>query len=191
MAAARRARDITLLDALESLAPEAFEGDAWRIVRRDRDPLLGYPAGARWDPPDAFDVIYTALDPDGARAEVFFHLNRAPVFPSRTVYLLHTIRVRTRRTLRLADLGKLARLDVEIDRYDEVDYRVIPTRTQEIGDAAHFLGFDGLIVPNARYDCANLVLFVDRININEDLCIHESVAVDWNDWRRRQAERPA
>jgi hypothetical protein len=28
---------------------------------------------------------------------------------------------------------------------------------------AHFLGFDGLIVPSARYDCLNMVLFGDRI----------------------------
>jgi hypothetical protein len=28
----------------------------------------------------------------------------------------------------------------------------------------HFLGFGGLIVPSARYDCLNAALFADRIN---------------------------
>ena len=192
MAAARKARDVALLDALESLTPEAFEGDAWRIVRQGRDPLLGYSAGARWDPPNGFDVIYASLAPNGAMAEIFFHLNRAPVFPSRQIYRIHRIAVNTRRTLRLADLSALARLDMDIDRYGEVDYREVPTRTQEIGDAAYFLSFDGLIVPSARHDGANLVLFMDRIDDPaSDLVVRESQTVDWSDWRRRQRDQPS
>ena len=34
-------------------------------------------------------------------------------------------------------------------------------RTQEIGDAAAFLGFDGIIAPSARWPCQNLVIFSD------------------------------
>lgn len=182
----RKARDVELLDALEALEPEAFEGDAWRIVREGRDPLQGYRAGARWDPPGGFDVIYTALNPDGARAEIFYHLNKAPVFPSRTVYLLHTIKLRTRRSLKLANLGALAALGVDTGRYGEVDYRTVPTRTQEIGDAAHFLGFDGLIVPSARYDCHNLVVFMDRVEPDGTILV-QSTPVDWKAWRQRES----
>jgi hypothetical protein len=54
--AERRARDLELLDALEAHEGVSFEGDVWRIVREERDPLRGYPAGARWDP-GSFDVI--------------------------------------------------------------------------------------------------------------------------------------
>jgi RES domain-containing protein len=180
----RKVRDPDLLDALEALTAEAFEGEVWRIVRQGRDPLLGYPAGARWDPPGGFDVLYTALRADGARAEIYFHLNRAPVFPSGTTFLLHRIDVRTRRTLRLADLGALAALGVDVGRYAEVNYRQVPTRTQEIGDAAFFLGFDGLIVPSARYAGDNLVLFLDRLEPERDLAVLESAPVDWEAWRR-------
>ena len=183
MASGRKARDVELLDALESLTPEPFEGDVWRIIREGREPLQGYPAGARWDPPGVFDVLYTALDPDGARAEVFFHLNRAPVFPSRTAYFLHRIKVQARKTLRLADMDALAGLKVDAERYSELDYM----RTQAIGDAAHFLGFDGLIVPSARWGSQNLVLFMDRLDPNDPLVVTRSEPVDWPAWRTRQA----
>lgn len=149
--------------------------------------MQGYPAGARWDPPDGFDVIYAALDPDGARAEVFFHLNRAPVFPSRTTFMLHRFAVRTRRSLRLTR-NTLASLEVDMERYTEIDYRTLPTRTQEIGDAAFFLGFDSLVVPSARADGNNLVLFVGRLNVDRDLQVRDSIAVDWQAWRRRSAD---
>lgn len=186
MRGGRKARDVELLDALEALTPEAFEGDVWRILRDDLDPLLGYRPGARWDPPGSFDVIYTALEADGARAEIHYHLNRAPVFPSKIVYLLHGIRVQTRRSLRFADLEALAALGVDNGRYRELDYQTIPTRTQEIGDAAHFLGYDGLIVPSARYDCHNLVLFTDRIE-PDDISVFQSLPVDWRAWRRQES----
>ncbi len=187
MASGRKARDVELLDALESLTPVPFDGDAWRIIREGREPLQGYPAGARWDPPGVFDVLYTALDPDGAHAEVFFHLNRAPVFPSRTVYLLHRIGVQTRKTLRLADMNALAALKVDTGRYSELDY----TRTQAIGDAAHFLGFDGLVVPSARWEGQNLVLFLDRLDPNDPLNVASSEPVDWPAWRTRLARAAA
>ncbi len=181
MAGGRQARDVDLLDALEALDAEPFDGEVWRIVREGRDPLQGYPAGARWDPPGEFDVLYTSCEPDGARAEIFFHLNRAPVFPSRTIYLLHTLRAHTRKTLRLADTGALATLNIDTEHYADLDY----TRMQAIGDAAHFLGFDGLLVPSARWECLNLVLFVDRIDANGGLVAGKSETVDWRAWRDR------
>ncbi|HKH35243.1 MAG TPA: RES domain-containing protein [Beijerinckiaceae bacterium] len=55
-------------------------------------------------------------------------------------------------------LPTLSKLGVDA-RYADRDYR----RTQEVADAAFFLGFDGLIAPSARWACLNLVLFTDRI----------------------------
>jgi RES domain-containing protein len=179
MTGSRKARDVELLDALDALDREPFEGDVWRIVREGKNPLQGYPAGARWDPPGGFDVIYTTLDPDGARAEIYFHLMRAPVFPSRTTYLLHRLGVRISKTVQLANMTALAGLKVNTERYSDLDY----TQTQAIADAAHFLGFDGLIVPSARWDCQNLVIFMDRIDLNDDWLISDSAPVDWKAWR--------
>ncbi len=174
----RRARDLALLDALDALDRTAFEGPVWRIVRDGRDPLQGSPAGARWDP-GGFDVIYAAMAREGALAEIHFHLSRQPVFPSRLVSVLHRISARTRRTLKLADLSKLEALGVAGETYGDLTY----DRTQAIGDAAHFLGFDGLIVPSARWEALNLVLFTDQLS-QGDLAVEDSTVVDWNGWRR-------
>lgn len=179
----RRARNLALLDAIDALPRQPFSGTIWRIVNEGRDPLQGRPAGARWDP-GTLDVIYASLAADGARAEIFFHFSRQPVFPSKVRSILHGIRARTAKTLELADLAAAKTLGVLPDRYADLDYAA----TQAIGDAAAFLGFDGLLVPSARWACQNLVVFTERVGPS-DLVIEESEAVDWNLWRREQQER--
>ncbi|MCH6588100.1 MAG: DUF692 family protein, partial [Proteobacteria bacterium] len=77
MTGGRRARDHRLLDALGTLEPEPFEGVVWRVVRDGRQPLEASNARGRWSP-GHFDVLYTSLEPDGARAEAYFHLARQP-----------------------------------------------------------------------------------------------------------------
>jgi RES domain-containing protein len=176
--AERRARDVELLDALDAHRGVVFEGSVWRIVRQGRDPLQGSPAGARWDP-GTFDVIYTSLQREGALAEIHFHLSRQPVFPSKLVSVLYKISVRTTRTLKLADVEAVERLGLAKDQYGELSYE----RTQAIGDAAAFLGFDGMMAPSARWECLNLVLFTDKFS-PEDLIIEHNEVVDWNAWRR-------
>ena len=179
----RRPRDLDLLDKIDALPRRPYEGTVWRITREGRDPLQGYPAAARWDP-GAFDVIYTSLAREGSLAEIHFHLTRQPVFPSRLVSVLHRITIRTRRALQLADLSAVEALGVRVDRYGELDYG----RKQAIGDAAYFLGFDGLIVPGARRDCQNLVVFTDQL-APQDMAIEESAVVDWPAWRKEAEMR--
>jgi RES domain-containing protein len=185
--AGRRARDLELLDALDALPRMPFEGTVWRVVRQGRDPLQGHPSGGRWDP-GTFDVLYTSMAPDGAIAEIHFHLSRQPVFPSKLTYGLHEIAVSTKKTLHFADLSALTPLRVDSSRYAEIRYQ----RTQVIGDAADFLGFDGLIAPNARWPCQNLVIFTDRL-APADLDVLSVAAIDWTAWRkssRRQRGTP-
>lgn len=178
----RRARDLELLDVLDAHAGVSFAGDVWRIVREEREVLEGYPAAARWDP-GVFDVIYTALAPEGALDEIHFHLSRQPVFPSKIRSVIHRISVRTRRTLRLADLAAIEALGVTAETYASLDY----ARCQEIGDAAAFLGFDGILAPSARWPCQNLVLFTESY-VPGELQVIESQPVDWADWRARRLE---
>ena len=183
MAGNRPARDLRLLDALDALDRTPFEQSVWRVVREGRDPVQGHASGGRWDP-GTFDVLYTSCDPDGAVAEMHFHLSRQPVFPSKVSYRLHELSAAAQRALRLADMRVLARLGVEESRYLEILYG----RTQEIGDAAYFLGFDGIIAPSARWACLNAVLFVDRIASDRIEPIRAG-SVDWERWRRRVARR--
>ncbi len=175
-----RARDFDLLDALDALPRIAVDNTVWRVVRQARDPLLCRPSLGRWDL-GHFDVLYTAFDPDGAISEMYFHLSRQPVFPTEPVFTLNEIEVSTRSTLKFADLTEFATLGVDPADYSDILYE----RTQEIGDAAAFLGFDGLIAPSARWDCLNLAIFCGSLSPG-DLVLTASSTIDWDDWRERR-----
>ena len=119
---------------------------------------------------------------DGAIAEMYFHLSRGQsVFPSRMRHSLFELEVRAKRTLVLVDMNDLVSLDVDKTRYKEMLY----DRTQEIGDAAAFLGFDGLIAPSARYDCNTVVLFLTELSTDDIDGVSES-PIDWAEWRAKR-----
>jgi RES domain-containing protein len=188
MATLRRRRDNALIDAIEALAPVRFEGTAWRVVREGRSPVDCARSGGRWDD-GTFDVLYTAAERDGAIAEMFFHLGRGqPVFPSRVRYELHELSVALERALRLADLAALAGLGLDTAKYGQLSYEARSEeypRSQDIAEVAHFLEFDGLIVPNARWACSNIVLFCDRVPPAAMGAVRNRGPVDWTDWARR------
>ncbi len=178
---ARRARDLELLDALDAFGREALDVEVWRLVRVGRDPALGSPSRSRWCN-GAFDVLYTSFERDGAIAEIHALLSLQPVFPSRDLWFAHKLKVAVTQTLGLADLASLAKLGVEAARYSDRNY----DRTQEIADAAFFLGFDGLIAPSARWTCLNLVLFTDRVPSDRIQAVGTpDVPISWDDWRRQ------
>jgi hypothetical protein len=177
----RRARDLHLLDAIDAFKREPFGQSVWRVAREGRDPLSGAPSNSRWCD-GTFDALYTSLERDGALAELHALLSLQPVFPSKIRFFAHRIRVTAKRVLRLADLPALAGLGVDADRYRERDY----AKTQPIADAAHFLGFDGLIVPSARWNCLNFILFTDRIAPSDMGIVKSEVEpVNWQTWRKR------
>ena len=184
----RRVRDNTLLDAIEAATATKFEGSVWRVVRGDRDPLQASSPGGRWDD-GTFDVLYTSLESDGALAEIYFHIMRGqPVFPSRMVFRLYELRAELDRVLELADIAALRVLGVDGGRYGYLQYarkhEEYP-RLQDIGEAAHFLDFEGLIAPSARWECRNLVVFTDRVPPDALSIANEHGQVDWDTWRSR------
>jgi hypothetical protein len=183
MTEGRRPRDLALLDALDRLERVSLNQTVWRAVRQGRDPLIGSAAAGRWDP-GVFDVLYTAFERDGAIAELHFHLLRQPVFPSKVQFTVNEIEVRTSSTLRFADLNELNPLGVDIDDYA----KILHARTQEIGDAAAFLGFDGIVAPSARWQCFKLVIFSDRIG-PADIELKQSSVIDFASWRRSSQRR--
>jgi hypothetical protein len=108
-----------------------------------------------------------------------------PVWPSRIQHQNHVLAVKTERLLRLVDMRELEKLGVDISRYESFDY----SATQAIAAVAHFLEFDGLLVPSARFACNNLVLFTDRVTPGWQLQLVSSEGVDWGDWRRKKRRR--
>jgi RES domain-containing protein len=186
MAPSRRVHDRAILDALDAIDPKPFEGTVWRIARKDREPLRGSSTHGRWSPNGEFEVLYTSLERDGALAEVGHRLSLEPVWPTLIQHEIHRIEVRTEKTLYIPDLATLQTLGIDIAKYQGFDYEA----TQTITAAAHFLAFDGLVVPSARAPCSNLVLFVDRVIENGRMEIRESRPVDWTAWRKLHRARP-
>ncbi len=187
MSGLSRQHNRELLDALELHPFEAFSGELWRVTGKGRDALRPSTAGGRWSPPGEFEVLYTSLARAGALAEIGYRLTLEPVWPSRIEHELHRIAARTNTTLRFADLNSLSPLGVNVSRYTSFEY----SATQAIAAAAHFLDFDGLIVPSARSAELNLAIFTEKLDVAERLKVEASEPVDWSAWRSQHRRRTA
>jgi RES domain-containing protein len=181
MSSGGRVHDRSVLDALEKLDPQLFDSDVWRVARKGRDPSRGSSANGRWGAPGELEVLYTSEQRDGALAEVGYRLSLEPVWPSLIQHQIHVLAVRAERALRLVDMRELEKLGVDISRYETFEYGA----TQAIAAAAHFLEFDGMLAPSARFACSNLVLFMDRVSQTGHIQLVSSEDVDWSDWRRK------
>ncbi len=166
------------------MAAQSFDGVVWRVTWATRDPLAGGTGGGRWHLPNDFEALYASLDENGAMAEVYHHLSKAPVFSSSHVKM-NQLRVRTERTLVFKDVESLESVGVDGDKFRRGD----TSRSREIGAAARFLDMDGLIVPSARWPCLNLVLFLDRLSDLETLEVLDSREVNWPAWREAARSR--
>ena len=180
-------RDDTLIDALEALSPTTFSGLVWRVVGEGRDPCQSSASGGRWD--DAsFEVLYTSMDPDGAIAEMHFHLRQGqPVFPSRAPFRLHRLTAHLGSVLDLSDPAVLSALGIDMARFGQLAYARRQTeyvRTQQVAEVAHFLGHTGIIVPNARFGCKNLVVFSEATVPSPVEPIEDLGLIDWKFWQR-------
>jgi hypothetical protein len=182
----KRVHDRAILDALDAIGPKPFEGEVWRVTRTDRDALRGSSTHGRWSPNGEFEVLYTSLEREGALTEVGHRLSLEPVWPSRIRHQIHRIAVRSEKTLQIATLDMLHNLGVDIAKYQSFDYEV----TQAITSAAHFLMFDGMLVPGARAPCTNLVLFLDRVTAHGYLEVRQSEPVNWTAWKTGRKPAP-
>jgi hypothetical protein len=190
MTAIRHARDNRLLDALDAIPAESFEDMAWRIVRDGRDPIQCSAVGGRWDD-QTFDVLYTSSRAEGAIAEMYFHLSRGqPVMPSQVQYRLYELGVKLSCCLRIRSLADLAGLGLQTAAFGQLSYaergQEYP-RTQEIAEAAQFLGRDGMVVPSARSEWPNIVVFCDPAGPDAVAVVKDAGLVDWH---RRAAPAP-
>ena len=187
MVGIRPARDSHLLDALENLPSEVFAGRAWRVVRDGRDPVQCSAVGGRWDD-RSFDVLYTSTMADGAIAAMYFHVARGqPVIPSQVRYRLFELDVRLASCLRFASLDALISCGLQTATFGQLSHaereQEYP-RTQEIAEAAYFLGRDGLIAPSARAECPNLIIFCDQAGAGAFNVVEDHGLIDWGIWRK-------
>ena len=112
-------REPGLLDRLSSLPTQSFNGEVFRITRRNLDPVAPSTAGGRWMRRGGAAVLYTSLIREGALAGICFHRGWLTPLPTRPAHL-HRLRVGAQLSLRLimADLSSLA-----------VDEALYPART--------------------------------------------------------------
>lgn len=182
MTVSHKRRDNRLLDAIEDVRPNVFSGVVWRVVREGRDPMSCSRSGGRWED-GTFDVLYTSLERDGALNEMRFHLSRGqPVMPSQIRFKLFELDVRLARVLKLADLAALQALGLDTARYGQMSWQEKEAeypRSQDIGEATHFLDYDGLLVPSARWNCLNAIIFCDRVQPDALSIKADHGLVDW------------
>ncbi|WP_085899439.1 RES family NAD+ phosphorylase [Kiloniella majae] len=162
----RKRRDNNLIDAIESIDPLPFSSTVWRITRKERDPTQCSRSGGRWDD-GTFDVLYTSAERHGAINEMKFHLLRGqPIIPSLVSYSLYELDVSLDRALKILDINMLEEIGLDTSKYGQLSYenkdKEYP-RSQDIAEVAHFLEYDGLVVPSARHQCMNVVIFCDRV----------------------------
>ena len=167
-----------LLDRISSFSSESFAGEIFRATRMNLDPIAPSSCGGRWAPRNGCPVLYSSLLPEGALAEIAFHWGMLSPLPSKPVKL-HRLRAQAKETLRLLR-SDFSALGIDPARYDGTNY----ARTQEIGAALAFLGYDGLIAPSARWDCDNLMIFTDNLADPARIELIDSEEIDWQAWAR-------
>jgi RES domain-containing protein len=142
--------DPELVKALDAIGPVPWSGRVLRHHAPRYGALDGEGAranGGRWNPPDSFPVVYTALDRETVDRELARLARRAalPVdalLPRR----LATIEVTLTRVLDLTDAPTRRRLGIGKTELEADDW----AGTQAIGQAAHDAGFEAILAPGAE-----------------------------------------
>lgn len=175
-------RDSALLDAVERLKQAPFSDTVWRCVREGREPTACWRAGGRWDD-RSFDVLYTSLAREGAIEERRFHLVRGQPFPpSKVRYVLFELHVHLAAAISFNDLEALQSIGMDTNGYgmaSYVDKEIEYPRSQEIAEACFFLGADGILIPSARHECQNLIVFCEQDTKIGIEVIRSHGLIDW------------
>jgi hypothetical protein len=173
--------DPALADRLGAFTTEKFVGEVFRATRATADPIAPSLYGGRWARPQNDDpgtsVLYTSMARDGAMAEIVSILVDLTPIPGPRELKVTRLAITASKVLRL-DRRSLPTLGVAMDRYHEREY----ARTQEVGSTLSWLGVDGLIVPSARWQCDNLIVFSENHKIDEKLEPIDSELIEWQAW---------
>jgi RES domain-containing protein len=178
--------DRKLLTRVDAVGSAAISAEAFRHIAKDRHPLSGAGArlhGGRWNPPESFSTLYLALQRDTVVAE-FYRLaarqGRAPEdFLPRQ---MHRYEVTLAAALDLRPAAARESLGLTEDVLHALD----ASRCQEIGAAAHYLGFEGIIAPSATGNGTVLAVFFESLRAESNV-----VSVENEEWVALQPQRSA
>lgn len=145
-----------LLDFLESRSLDRWGGAVWREILGETDVLRPNQRGARWNPL-GIEALYCSLLPETAAAEVDFLVALQSIEVSKRTRV--QLEVELSRVVDLTDLSPLASFGME--RADLLGKAV--DRSRFIGHAVSWLGCAGLLVPSARHEGTNLVIYTNQM----------------------------
>lgn len=142
-----------LLDVIEGFTAGPFDGEVYRHMFNDYSPSRVNVYGARWNPPEVA-ALYTSLQRETCLAEAEHAIAIQPLRPraKRTLYRVH---VRLSAVVSLSTAEDLRAVGLDLDALRDDDH----SRCRLVGGAVKHLGHDGLLVPSARADGVNLVIF--------------------------------
>lgn len=163
-----------MLDILQSAAVSAWAGTVYRHMFGSHRPARGNTSGARWNEPP-LEAIYASCERETALAEAEYYLAAYPVRP-KAKRVLYTIRVSLKNVLDLTAPGLLDRLGITpaiLQGHDHSPCRMI-------GNAANWLGHDGILVPSARRaGGTNLVIYQQDLSTSDfEVLVEEMIAAD-------------
>jgi RES domain-containing protein len=164
--------DRELLDRLDGLRADRWEGKVFRHMFGEYPPERENQRGARWNPPET-PAIYTSLTREVALAEADFQISLQPLRP-RSARTIYTIRIALSSVIDLSDRVRLAGLGLSGEILASLDHGAC----QIIGGAIAWLGHDGLLVPSARADGTNLVIFPNEQRADYEFRVLTSEVLD-------------
>jgi len=152
-----------LIEAVDRIPRIAVEATVYRHIAPGVLPMSGEGArihGGRWNPPDSFSVLYTAFD----RATVLAELERAArrqglgigdLLPRNEV----TYAVGLQRVLDLEDPANQVLVGLDDVTMKGRDW----APCQAVGDAAQYVGFEGILAPSATGTGRALAVILDGL----------------------------
>jgi RES domain-containing protein len=152
-----------LVARVDALGATALETVAFRHVTVGANPRSGTGArihGGRWNPPNSFATLYLGLDVETVADEFHRLARRQGLTPDAFLPReLHRFDVRLEGVLDLREADARRAVDLS-DRQLRGDD---PGPCQEIGEAAHYVGLEGILAPSAAGPGTVLAIFLERL----------------------------
>lgn len=158
--------DEDLVQRVNDLGTTSWSGTAYRYTTPKRDPLSGTGArlnGGRWNPRGAFAVIYLARPEAACIAELerSAELTNISVTNAlRSGRTLHTLHAHQVQVLDLTSEPSQSAIGLEASDIADDDH----TACQAVGQAADFLGYQGVLAPSATGTGLVLAAFEARLS---------------------------
>lgn len=165
----------SLIEKVDRLPSRTFARTVFRNVAPGYPAISGEGArrfGGRWNPPKSFPVLYTASGPETAALEVRrtatkLGVREGSLLPRNLI----SLDVSLGRVLDFTDSEVLHQAGLTEQVLVDDDVRIC----QALGDAAHYLGYEGVLSPSAAGPGDTLAIFLNRLRATSRL---ESVRIE-------------